>query len=190
MVRRAICGVGVIALVGILGLSFRAQAEGTAKSGPAVGTQVPGPFHPLNINGENAGQKACLYCAHGANPVAVVFAREVSPPLTDLLKKLEAATVKYSKESLGSFAVFCNDKEGLKEQLEKLAADLKLKNVVLALDAPSGPKDYKIAKDADVTVILYEDFTVRFNHAFKKGELNATAVDRIVADVAKIIPKN
>jgi hypothetical protein len=29
------------------------------KSGPQVGEGIPGPFHPLNINGGNAGQKAC-----------------------------------------------------------------------------------------------------------------------------------
>ena len=33
--------------------------EETLKSGPQVGDQIPGPFHPLNINGASAGQKAC-----------------------------------------------------------------------------------------------------------------------------------
>jgi hypothetical protein len=29
------------------------------KSGPQVGKNIPGPFHPLNCNGDNAGKKAC-----------------------------------------------------------------------------------------------------------------------------------
>jgi hypothetical protein len=29
------------------------------KSGPQVGERIPGPFNPLNINGEDAGQKRC-----------------------------------------------------------------------------------------------------------------------------------
>lgn len=33
---------------------------GELKSGPEVGKNIPGPFHPLNINGSKAGEKACL----------------------------------------------------------------------------------------------------------------------------------
>jgi hypothetical protein len=33
-------------------------AEGP-KSGPQVGEQLPGLFHPLNVTGSAAGQKAC-----------------------------------------------------------------------------------------------------------------------------------
>ena len=38
------------------------------RSGPQVGEDVPGPFHPLNVNGEDAGKKACLYCNGGRQP--------------------------------------------------------------------------------------------------------------------------
>jgi hypothetical protein len=30
------------------------------QSGPQVGKEIPGPFHPLNVNGSKAGQKNCL----------------------------------------------------------------------------------------------------------------------------------
>lgn len=30
------------------------------KSGPEVGKNIPGAFHPLNITGASAGQKNCL----------------------------------------------------------------------------------------------------------------------------------
>lgn len=165
-------------------------AEGTAQSGPGVGKEVPGPFHPLNVTGESAGQKACLYCSNGANPVAVVFAREIGPDVTNLLRKLDEATVKNSKSSMGSYAVFCSDKDGLAGKLKALAEQQKIKSLVLSIDNPAGPKAYNIAKEADVTVLLYSDFTVRANHAFKKGELNDKTVERVVADVAKILPKN
>jgi hypothetical protein len=29
------------------------------KSGPQTGQSIPGPFHPLNVTGRAAGQKAC-----------------------------------------------------------------------------------------------------------------------------------
>jgi hypothetical protein len=34
-------------------------AADSLKSGPPVGQKIPGPFHPLNINGSAAGTKAC-----------------------------------------------------------------------------------------------------------------------------------
>src|SRR6266850_8458445 len=86
-------------------------AGGALKSGPQAGEDVPGAFHPLNITGKDAGKKACLYCANGGNPVAVVFAREATPAVAKLLKQLDEATVKNDKKEMGSYAVFCSDKD-------------------------------------------------------------------------------
>jgi hypothetical protein len=45
-----------LALVLLAGYGFAAEV----KSGPQAGEQLPGPFHPLNINGSAAGNKQCL----------------------------------------------------------------------------------------------------------------------------------
>jgi hypothetical protein len=161
-------------------------AGGTIKSGPQVGQEVPGPFHPLNVTGEKAGKKNCLYCSNGGNPVAVVFAREATPAVAKLLKQLDEATVKHAKAEMGSYAVFCNDKDGLDKQLVKLAAEQKLTKLILSIDNPAGPEKYGISKDAEVTVLLYNDHKVLANHSFKKGDLNDSAITKIVADVSKI----
>jgi hypothetical protein len=157
------------------------------KSGPQVNEELAGPFHPLNINGAAAGQKHCLYCSNGTNPVAVVFARTVTPELTALVKKIDAATQKNSGASMGSFVVFCSDEDGLQKKLEGVAKETGLKSCVLSIDNPAGPKGYKIAKDADVTVVLYVDRTVKANHTFKKGELNEKAAEKVLADLPKIL---
>lgn len=156
------------------------------KSGPQVGEKVPGPFHPLNVTGTAAGQKHCLYCQNGPSPVAVIFAREMNPNVTTLIKKLDVATGKNTGCSMGSYVVVCSDAAGMEKNLKTLADKEGLKNIVLSIDNPAGPDKYKIAKDADVTVLLYTDFTVKANHAFKKGELNDKAIDKVVADVSKI----
>jgi hypothetical protein len=177
-------------LCAALGLAIYASgvfADGTAKSGPAVGEKVPGPFHPLNVTGEEAGRKACLYCANGPNPVAVVFARDLNTDVTKLIKALDTCTGKNGKASMGSYAVFCSDKDGLEAALKSMAEKEKITKLVLSIDNPAGPEKYKIAKDAEVTVLLYDNFTVRANHAFKKGELNAKAIEAIVKDVPKIV---
>jgi hypothetical protein len=117
----------------------------------------------------------------------MIFAREVSDPLTSLVKKIDAANDKNKK--MNSFVVFLSDKEGLKDQLKSLASKEGLKHTVLALDNPAGPKGYDVAKEADITVVLYTSRTVKSNHAFRKGELNEKAIDKIMADIPKILPE-
>jgi len=155
------------------------------KSGPQVDEKVPGPFHPLNINGEDAGQKVCLYCKNGPRPVAMVFARAVTPATTRLIKEIDAATTQ-SKGELGSFVVFLGQTEGLEKQLKSLVKQNDIKSTVLAIDNPAGPENYNVARDADVTVVLYREFQVKANHAFKKGELKDKDIKTIVTELSRI----
>jgi hypothetical protein len=119
----------------------------------------------------------------------VIFAREVSDNLTSLVKKIDAADAK-QKGKMGSFVVFCSDDENLKKKLEELADKEKIKKTVLTIENPSGPEGYDIAKDADITVLLYVGQRVKVNHAYKKGELTSREVDRIVSELPKILKKD
>jgi hypothetical protein len=177
------------ALVAVLvAFGLIAQAGENVKSGPQVGENArPKPFFPLNINGPTPNEKQCLVCRNGDNPVAMIFAREASEPLTTLITKLDAVTVKNADKKMGSFAVFCNDSESLQAKLKNLADQQKLQKFTLAIDNPTGPEPYKIAKDADVTVVLYNRSKVIANYTFKKGELNAQSVEKIVAEASKIV---
>jgi len=49
-------GLFTVTLVAISGLI----AGESLKSGPQVGKQLPGPFHPLNATGAQEGNKHCL----------------------------------------------------------------------------------------------------------------------------------
>lgn len=167
-------------------LTLPAFAEGL-KSGPQTGEKVPGPFHPINCNGEHKGEKFCLFCVNGENPVAMVFAREASPEVVKLIKKIDEATVKNKAKEMGSFVVFLNDKEGLDKELSALAEKEKVQKTILAVDNTGGPKAYEVAKDADVTVVLYVDRKVKANHAFKKGELTDKDIDTILSEVPTIL---
>jgi hypothetical protein len=157
-------------------------------SGPQAGQQVPGPFHPLNVTGPYAGERVCLYCKNGANPVAMIFAREVSPGVAALIKKIDAATVAHHDCHMGSFVTFLSEAPELPATLKQLAQGEQIQSTILSTFVPAGPPSYKIAADTDVTVILYTHHTVKANHAFRKGELTEQAIDAIVADVAKILP--
>jgi hypothetical protein len=124
---------------------------------------------------------------NGNNPVAMIFAREIDDSLTSLVKKIDAATAENKKDKMGSFVVFTTDDEDLEKKLKELAEKEKIKDCVLSIDNPAGPKGIKLDKEAAVTVILYKDKKVEVNHAYKKGELTAKEIDKILKDLPKIL---
>lgn len=117
----------------------------------------------------------------------MIFAREVSGPLTSLVKKIDEATGKNKSARMGSFVIFCSDAEGLEKQLKELVAKEKLQAIILAIDNPSGPPKYKVAKEADVTVVLYDKRKVKANHAYQKGQLTDTEIGKIVGEIDSVL---
>src|SRR5438309_6255847 len=111
-IAAALFAVCALALGGVM-------AADSLKSGPQKGETVPGPFHPLNVTGPDAGQKQCLYCKNGDNPVAMIFAREVSEPLVTLIKKIDSATAEHKDANMGSFVVFLSDSDDLAGKLKE-----------------------------------------------------------------------
>ena len=118
----------------------------------------------------------------------MIFAREVSDSLTSLVKQIDAETAKNKGAKMGSFVVFLSDDEKLGDVVKALAEKEGIKNTIFSIDNPAGPKGYEVAKNADITVVLYSKQKVESNHSFKKGELNSKAIEAIVADVPKILP--
>jgi hypothetical protein len=114
----------------------------------------------------------------------------MSDTLTSLVKRIDQVTAEHPDALLGSFVVMLSDDEALEKQLKALAAREKLRKVVLTIDNKAGPPKWRIARDADVTVVLYGHGMVKANHAFRKGELMKADVDRILADLSKILPGN
>jgi hypothetical protein len=182
-------GYGMFSRILLITLVFTASgfAGDTLQSGPQVGQRVPGAFEPWNVTGPDAGKKSCLFCRNGTNPVVMIFARETSPELTALLKRVDDATRAHANDSMGSCAIFCSEDESLPTQLADLAKQSDLNNIILATCAAGGPPRYKIAADAHVTVLVYTHCVVKANHSFKKGELTQAAIDKILADLPLIL---
>ena len=183
MIRKFLLAAPLVALVA----GFAVAAE--IKSGPQPGEKIPGPFSPLNVNGDDAGEKRCLVCKNGTNPVVMIFARNADDPMTQkLIKEVDAVTAKNAGCDMGSFVVFCTDDDTTEKKLKDLNAKEKYKKVILSVDNPAGPKNYKVSKDADVTVVLYTKHMVKANHAFKAGELKDGDITKIVSEVTTITP--
>jgi hypothetical protein len=109
--------------------------------------------------------------------------------LTSLVKKLEEATAKHSDCKMSAFVVMLTDDDKMEEKLKSFIEREKIKKVMLATDEPAGPSSYKIAKDAEVTVLLYAKKTVKVNLAFEKGKLDDKAVEKVLESVKEILPE-
>ena len=157
------------------------------KSGLQPGEKITTIFEPLNVTGEHAGEPYCLICENGLAPVAMLFAREVNEELLSLLGKIDAATAKNRDKQMGSFVVFLSEKQDLRQQLVDAAKRRGFKHIVLSIDSPAGPEGFKVSGDADLTVVLYREHDVKANHAFRKGELNAAAAEKVLADLPIIL---
>jgi hypothetical protein len=185
MVRNVLAAVLVLALGGVIGAA-------DVKSGPEIGKKVPGAFHPYNVNGEEAGKVACLFCKAGESPVVMVFGRTPDDPMVHkLLKTLEAEGTKHAKAELHTFAVFQGDQAKLEPKLKDAVQKCGLKGLIVAIEDKDDPipAKYNLSADADVTVLLYVDKVVKANHAFGKGKLTDAGIAAVVADVSKIVAK-
>jgi hypothetical protein len=173
----------------LLLLTALAVAAEPVKSGLQPGEKITTIFEPINVTGPHAGEPYCLICENGLSPVVMIFAREASPALFRLLAKIDAATAQHQRDQLGSFAVFLSDKEELRDELAVASKKHGLKHLILSTERPAGPEGFNVSPEADVTVVLYREHEVKANHAFRKGELNDAAADRMLADLPKILPK-
>jgi hypothetical protein len=121
--------------------------------------------------------------------VVNIFAREITDNLTGLVKAIDDKVGENKAKKMAAFAVLLtDDPDKIEPKLETLAKEKEIKNTPLTLmESPAGPPAYKIAKDADVTVLLWVGGKVMANHAFPKGKLDKAAIDKIVDDTAKIL---
>ena len=115
-----------------------------------------------------------------------VFARKTSEPLASLVKQIDSKIGE--NRGLKGFVVLTPKKgEHPAGALEKLAKDAGIKHVPLTIgESPDGPPDYELARDADITVLMWKHHQVKVNHAFK-GELTDTDIAAIVADIPKLV---
>ena len=163
-------------------------------SGPQVGEEVPGVFRIQFLNGALAGEAHSPVSAKGYTLTALIFASEVSDPLTTLVKRidkqLEEASVRSPSTKIrGVFVVFPSDDDGLKDGLKDLIAKAGLKQVVFCCGKADGLDKYEISPESRQTVVIFERGKVTANFAFRKDEFSEGWADAIVKALAEVLPK-
>jgi hypothetical protein len=109
--------------------------------------------------------------------------------LASLVKQIDAQVAKNSSQKMKGFVVLLtDDPDAAEADVKAFAAKHGIKNVPLTIfDGTAGPPNYKIAKDAEVTVNMWVGLKSKANHAFAKGKMNKEAIAKVVADSSKIL---
>ena len=132
----------------------------------------------------------------GYDLVALIFAREVSDPLTGLVKTIdkqltESGARHKTGRKLGVFVVFCSDDPGLQPQLQNLITKEGIKNVVLSVsrNKSQGPPRYRIAREADLTLVIYANRNkVAANFVLDSDDLTSDRSKEIMTSLMKVLP--
>jgi hypothetical protein len=166
-------------------LGGRGAAE-PCQSGLQPG-QRPGPYAAVICTGPQRGVSHCYICETADRPAVVIFARTLSEPLGKLAQKLDKASADHKKAELRAWITFLSeDQSSLDARVLAWSQKHALRNVPLGVfEDVDGPPSYRLARDADATVILFVKQKVVANFAFRAGELN----DERMADVMKALPK-
>lgn len=180
------------AMVLAFGAACVARAEVT--SGPQVGDSV-GAFIVTKVTGNpddgvDDGKSLCYRCKMGQRPVVMVFARSADEKFAKFLKKLEGELEEHADDKLTAFVnMVGTDADSLKKAAADFVAKHGIKRVAFVVpeDAKDGPADFKIAPDADVTVVCYKGGEVMANHAFAKGQLSDDKIAAVVAASCKLV---
>ena len=92
-------------------------------------------------------------------------------------------------KGMAAFVVFLtDDPDAMETKLVAFAKKHKIKNIPLTIvEGKAGPPKYKVAKDAEVTVMMWKGLKVRSNHAFRKGELNKASVKKVLAGTKVVL---
>lgn len=126
--------------------------------------------------------------------MVTIFTRSITDDLTSLVKQIDEQVAKNGDKKLKSFVVLLSsDPDADEAKLKELAKKAGIKtgkeaNVPLTIyDGIAGPPNYKIAEDAEVTVLHWKGLKTVVNHAYAKGKLDKAAVKDVVESTAKIL---
>jgi hypothetical protein len=157
-------------------------------SGPQSGQRC-GPYAALIATGPERGQSYCYICETGDKPAVVIFARTATDALGKLVIQLDKAIGDHKKEELRAWATFLSDDQlNLDPKLVKWSQKYAIRGVPLGIfEDPLGPPSYRLAKDADVTVLMFVKQKVVANFALRSGELNDDKVKEVMNTLPRII---
>ena len=150
--------------------------------------QRPGPYSALVCVGKERGTQHCYICEAENRPLVIIFARTPSDSLGKLVKQLDGAVKKNKTAELRSWVTFlAADQTKMDPAIVRWAQKHAIGLPCAVFEDKVGPPTYRLADEADVTVLLSVNRKVVVNFAFRADELNDAAIAEIVKAVPKIV---
>jgi hypothetical protein len=176
------CAVGTAAFLFFVNTLYAADP---CKSGLEPG-QRPGPYSFVLATGKERGKSFCYICDTADRPAVIVFARSPNDALGKLVSGIDKAVTEHKAAELRSWVTFLSEpSKELEDRLVKWGRTHGVRNIDIGVfEDADGPPSYKLAGDADVTVILYVKRKVVADFAFRSGELT----EERIAEVLKAVP--
>ena len=177
-----------LGLMLVCSVAYAAEKEKEVKSGLQVGERPPA-YQVLDATGPSEGKKLCYRCQYGPKPVVNIFTRELNDSAARLIKEIDGTVEKNADKKMCAFVVLLTDTPDEDTgKLKEFAKKHGIKNTPLTyFDGAAGPPNYKIAKEAAVTVMMWNKQRVRVNHAFAKADLPKETVKSVASDTKEIL---
>src|SRR5262245_54870496 len=102
----------------------------------------------------------------------MIFAREISDPLTGLVKKVNSAVLEFGR-GIDAYVIFCSDDASLEEKLKKVVEKEQILTCAVSLTKASGVPGYKFPREVDVAVMFFVKQSAQAVFTFKTEELTA-----------------
>ena len=179
-----------LALALVAGVAVAAELKSGLEPGAAIGAFDVTKCAGAVDDGVKVGAQLCYRCKYGARPMVMVFTRSVNDQVVTLAKGLDKSVAENEAKQFKAFVnLLGSDNEALQAQAKDLGTKNSLANVpvVVPVEFENGPDNYGINPKADVTVLVAKGGKVTGNFAFDKGQLNAGAIEKILAEVPKLV---
>jgi hypothetical protein len=182
MFERLAAVLAVVACLALVGPAFTAD---DVKSGPDG--KIGGAFNVKAITGEKSGQTLCYVCKYNAEArpaVVLIFSQKADENVANVIKAVDQ--VQKSNEKLGTVLVGVGGVASA--DLEKLQTEHKLTTPLTIAVDQDGPKNYKLNKEAVMTVLVYaKGGTIHKNFAFTDTKAAAAKATEIAAAAREVL---
>jgi hypothetical protein len=153
-----------------------------------VGSSVSA-FYVQDVTGPAAGSKLCYRCRYGNRPVVSIFTRNVNREVAALIKEVDAVVGKNEDKDMAAFVVLLTDEPTAEaDTLKKVAEEGKLAHTPLTMfEGVAGPPAYQLSHDAEVTVMMWVESTLKVNKTFKAAELTKDRIAAVLSEASQIL---
>ncbi len=182
--------IGYASVVLAAAIVSRTWAKDPVASGPKIGAR-PGPYTFWVSTGSSRGQETCFICDTADRPAVLVFARTPSDGLAKLARSLDKALADHKAAELRSWITFIGkDHETFDRPLLDWSRQHGLKSVpVGSYKENDGPPTYRVAREADVTVVMFVKKQVQATFGFRRDELTDEAMKPVLDAISRLVEK-